>query len=328
MALFAVAGLAASCAGPGAAAAPAAVPSGQPEEAIAAAMDGLAEFVAGESGATLGARDVAERIARARVIHVGELHGHPEIHAVQAGIVDAFLDAGVPVAVAVEMLPWTMQDHADLWARGEVDEEEFLTLVDWPRTWGHAFAAYRSLFVSARREGASLLAINAPPGLSRDVFRQGMDGLSPERRRLLPADVDRSDGPYREAVIAALGMHGHLPEDEDERAAIEARFFEAQLVWDETMAASIADALESLPGTVRIVVAAGAMHVAGGGGIPDRVARRVPSVQQVRIVCLPRMEAANLQAAVARAHPGDIVCLPRGGMDGEARGAGEDQGTR
>lgn len=297
-------------------------------DTVAAHLPGDIAFHHGISGTPLETVAVATRIAQARVIHVGELHGTPEIHRLQAAIAQALLDAGHPVVIAVEMLPWTLQGYADAWASGALDAEAFRDAIDWPRIWGHAWDAYAPLFEVAQHPGASLLALNAPPGLSRDVFRNGLESLPPEARVLLPADMfpdplpapagslrepadvatrDETDA-YRQAVLGALAAHGHLPEDPAARRTIEERFFQAQLVWDETMAAVLAGAVESLPPHTRFVVAMGAMHVAGGGGVPDRLARRV-SVSQVRVVCLPSAPDPAAPAGLVRTTADDIACV-------------------
>ena len=62
-------------------------------------------------------------------------------------------------------------------------------------------------------------------------------------------------------------------------------FFAAQVLWDETMAERIVQQLSEQPER-QVIVLAGEGHVLQGYGIPDRVERRVPDVEQysVRLV--------------------------------------------
>ena len=55
-------------------------------------------------------------------------------------------------------------------------------------------------------------------------------------------------------------------------AALE-RFYAAQVIWDETMAETVASTLDAHPELERMIVLAGAMHVTPAA-IPDRAARR------------------------------------------------------
>lgn len=59
------------------------------------------------------------------------------------------------------------------------------------------------------------------------------------------------------------------------------RFFQAQVLWDETMAEGIAKFIQSNPG-YKVVVLVGQGHIVYNYGIPSRVARRlkVPITQR------------------------------------------------
>lgn len=87
-------------------------------------------------------------------------------------------------------------------------------------------------------------------------------------------------------------------------------FFHAQLVWDETMAHRLSQAIKRSP-DARFAVIAGAMHVQYGWGIPDRVARVHPDLRTLRIVCRtlpldvePAMLRRQLDPAAA-----DLFCV-------------------
>jgi uncharacterized iron-regulated protein len=69
-------------------------------------------------------------------------------------------------------------------------------------------------------------------------------------------------------VEGALRHHPGLDE-----ASLE-RFYDAQVVWDETMAERIALALSRENAPQRMLVIAGTMHVQSGLGIPRCAARR------------------------------------------------------
>jgi len=97
---------------------------------------------------------------------------------------------------------------------------------------------------------------------------KGVDGLTPEQRAQLPKESRPADEAYRARLRKAFEAHGpgQKPEDFD-------RFVQAQLVWDEAMAENAAAYLTANPDK-RMVVLAGAGHIAFGSGIPSRLERR------------------------------------------------------
>jgi uncharacterized iron-regulated protein len=64
--------------------------------------------------------------------------------------------------------------------------------------------------------------------------------------------------------------------DVGEHAAGDAvdQYYEAQVVWDETMGSRVAETLGRPEGPMKMLVFAGRVHVKRGLGIPDRAAKR------------------------------------------------------
>jgi uncharacterized iron-regulated protein len=52
------------------------------------------------------------------------------------------------------------------------------------------------------------------------------------------------------------------------------QYYEAQVVWDETMGSRVAETLGRADGPAKMIVLAGRVHVERGLGIPDRAAKR------------------------------------------------------
>ena len=93
-----------------------------------------------------------------------------------------------------------------------------------------------------------------------------------------------------QGAFGAHGAHGDFNFD---------NFFAAQVVWDETMANTIADFRAANP-TTKVVVLAGQGHVIFGHGIPDRVERRLGSDLESQIVLLhPAPEFTLYGTAIA-----------------------------
>jgi hypothetical protein len=99
------------------------------------------------------------------------------------------------------------------------------------------------------------------------VFRSGLDSLSEEEKESLPSQMDFSDDAYRERLKKIFQDH------EDFKTKNFDFFYQAQIVWDETMAESVDRFLKAHPND-QVVVLAGSGHLAYGSGIPKRAARR------------------------------------------------------
>jgi len=141
----------------------------------------------------------------------------------------------------------------------------------------------------------------------------GLGGLTCEATAALPDNRDDTNPVYRGWVTEVL--RAHFPEDKQpveddpEWRAQQQRFFEAQLVWDETMAANAVRGWQSLNPDAAFVVVAGAGHVRNGWGIPDRVAREVDA-ELLLVVCAVITGESNLEETVDP-RAADYYCLTR-----------------
>lgn len=224
-------------------------------------------FLEGDDGAPASFTTVMDDLLTARVVYVGEHHEQRPHHALQGRIIEAVHQRDPSLAVGMEMFQQPFQAPLDAWVGGQLDEAELLEQTEYERRWGYDFAMYRPILEHAREHGIPLVALNAPQELSKEVARHGFEGLSDDTRGALP-DMDLTDDAHRALVMDALASHGDLDE-----AALE-RFYQAQVLWDETMAEAVARTLSEADGPARMIVMAGAMHVRGGHGIPERAARR------------------------------------------------------
>jgi uncharacterized iron-regulated protein len=97
---------------------------------------------------------------------------------------------------------------------------------------------------------------------------KGADALAPDEKKQLP-QLQPGPAAHREMVREAYAQH---PKGRFGDAKFE-RFYLAQLVWDETMAESVAAALAGPDAPRKLVVVAGEAHVRRFA-VPDRAARR------------------------------------------------------
>lgn len=155
----------------------------------------------------------------------------------------------------------------DAYIAGELSEHDLLKKTDYFQRWKLDYRLYRPILDYAKEHDIPLVALNVPREIVHRVAQSGIAGLSPQERIWIPDSIDRSDDAYRERLRTVFKKHPGQSDFE--------YFVEAQLVWDEAMAARIADYLKNHPQRQMVVIAGGG-HLAYGSGIPRRLQRRMP----------------------------------------------------
>jgi len=156
----------------------------------------------------------------------------------------------------------------DDYVEGRIDERQLLKDTEYFKRWGFDYSLYRPILLFARSEKIPVIALNQKKEIVDKVFRQGMESLSEEEKKSVPSRMDFSDEAYRKRL--AKIFEGH----ETSGAERLDFFYQAQILWDETMSESIARFLETHPHE-QVIVLAGSGHLEYGSGIPKRVARRM-----------------------------------------------------
>ncbi len=224
-------------------------------------------IVDAETGQEISLGDFYARLRRARVVYVGERHDRAEDHAAQYAILRELHKERGAVALGMEMFQRPFQDALDKWSAGQLDEASLRRLTEYDQRWGFDFALYRPMLEFARTWGLPLWALNAPRELTQRVAASGVEGLSPEERAQIP-DLLLDDPAHRALFFSAFDGSDHGdPQTLD-------HYYEAQVVWDETMASGVAEALSGPMAPAQLLVIAGRVHIAAGLGIPSRAARR------------------------------------------------------
>jgi uncharacterized iron-regulated protein len=213
------------------------------------------------------------------VIFVGEIHDNPEHHLIEVQILQALADrVGDHLAVGMEFFQVGQQEALDRYLHGAISEDGFLEAVNWNETWGFDYLFYRPLMLLSKERGLRVLALNAPAGIVRKVARVGLPGLTAEERSQIPEHIDLGNEAHRAYVREAFGVHKNMDLKDFER------FYEAQCVWEETMAETIARHFASSGG--KMVVFSGNGHIVYKFGIPERTLRRIP-VTAATVVLYP-----------------------------------------
>jgi uncharacterized iron-regulated protein len=219
------------------------------------------------------------------LIFVGEVHDNPEHHLMEVQILQALTARYGPLTVAMEFFDVTQQPILDQYMERAIPEDQFLKDADWIKGWSFPYHFYRPLLLAAREAGDRLIGINAPAGVVRKVARSGLESLTPEERGQAAREIDLDNEAHRQYLNKIFQEHSH------EALQNVDYFYEAQCVWEETMAQNIARDLKEVPR--KMVVFAGNGHIVNRFGIPDRVLRRIP-VTMATILLYPLTERTIL----------------------------------
>jgi uncharacterized iron-regulated protein len=211
--------------------------------------------------------EMIESLTKARIVYIGEIHTLKRHHRFQLFVIKALYRENIPLTIGLEMLPFTSQRYLDIWIEGKAEKKEFLQLINWEESWGVDFDLYQPIFNFAREKKIKLLALNTPRYLVKKVAQKGLSSLTDEERNMLPS-ITPSSEEHREYLALSLSRHKTL------KGKLEQYAYEAQDVWDSTMAHYVVEYLKSVEGRDNtMVVLAGSGHMAYGYGIPERVSK-------------------------------------------------------
>jgi uncharacterized iron-regulated protein len=242
------------------------------------------------NGKPISFDELMDELQKMDLIFIGEVHDNPEHHLIEVQILQGLTACCGPLSIGMEFFDTTQQSAIDRYIKKEVSETVFLKEVDWARGWSFPYHFYRPLLIHARQNGNPLIGINVPNNVVRKVARSGLESLTPEERRYAADEIDLGNEAHRLYVTEVFKEHSHGQlKDFD-------HFYQAQCVWEETMAQNIARRLTEDSG--RMVVFAGNGHIVERFGIPDRVLRRMPA-KMATILLYPLTERLILNKNMA-----------------------------
>jgi uncharacterized iron-regulated protein len=246
-------------------------------------------------------RQLIQKIQVANIIYLGETHDSVADHQAQLGIVQALHAVKPRMAIALEMFQKPYQSALDEYLSGAISETHLLEQTQYQKRWGFDWAFYAPIVQFAKAKRLPVLALNTPTEITRKVARSGLDALLPEDFEWIPprAEIDISSASYRKRILETYELFHQGKGNSD---GFE-RFFQAQVLWDETMAEAIAESWLKHP-DFQIVVMVGQGHLLFGEGIPSRVARRLKAAghknwKQVSVLLNPSEEIRKDSSRVA-----------------------------
>ncbi len=263
---------------------------------LEAEMEGVSEkFSSGQiidlkAGKAVSFDDLLDQLKSVALVFVGENHDNPEHHLIEIQILQGLMARYDVRAVAMEFFPRNTQGVIDEYMKGQMDEKTFLEKIEWSKIWGFPYYFYRPLFLQIREKNGALLALNVPHEIVRKVARSGLAGLDEEERSQIAREIDLNNEEHKAYMQEVFGGHSH------HGIAQFDSFYEAQCVWDETMAETIADYLKNHPGPM--VAFTGNGHIVNKFGIPDRVKKRM-NISIATIAVYPLVEQLKIERGMA-----------------------------
>ena len=291
-----------------------------------------ASFDAVDLDTALQGDKLAAQLVIKRVVFVGEIHDRYDHHLNQFEIIRRLHELDPNMAIGVEYFQQPFQQQVDDYIAGRTSEREFLRDTEYYQRWGFDYRFYAPIFRYAREQHIPVRALNVPTALALAVGKVGIAGLAEKDRASLPREIEPADEAYKSRLREVFEEHpGVKPGDFD-------HFVDAQLVWDEGMAESAAAYLNADSGR-RLVVLAGAGHIAYGSGIPKRLVRRTHATYAIVLSSgeeiEPQMADYLLLSNKKELPPAGVLGVNMEEKDGECRirslvpgGAGEKAGLR
>jgi uncharacterized iron-regulated protein len=269
----------------------------------------------------------AETLADFDVVFYGESHEHAGVHLGQMHLLRELHRRDPRWVLSLESFERDVQPVVDDYLAGRIGEA---TLIDKGRAWHNYATSYRPLVVFAKEHRLPVFAAEAPGWAVSCVAQWGPDILgqfTPLERSWVAADLHVMPGAYRDKYFKFLNSsptHGSAAAATPEAEAHAQRSFSAQALRDDTMAESIAGALQKHPG-YKVLHVTGSFHASEFLGTVERLRLRAPALKIAVIdpVEVDHPGAPDFPADAVRS--GTVLQLiypiPEDYVDGEDMGA-------
>jgi uncharacterized iron-regulated protein len=245
----------------------AARPDPQTAESIVRSQSAPLSLVDAATGKSITAEAFLAALRMKKVVYVGERHDQPLDHGVQYAILRQLHREEASLGIGMEMFQVPFQEPLTKWSAGLIDETVLRRDTEYDERWGFDFSMYRPILEYARNRGIEVVALNAPREMAYAVAKGGIDSLPAEQASALP-ELDLGNEQHRALFDSEFDAGEHAVGDGIDQ------YYEAQVVWDETMGSRVAETLDRADAPAKMIVFAGRVHVKRGLGIPDRAARR------------------------------------------------------
>jgi uncharacterized iron-regulated protein len=223
---------------------------------------------------------ILKQLQAAKIVYLGETHDSELDHQQQLAIIQALFKHKSQIAIGMEMFQSQMQPLLDRYLAGKITATELREQSEFDKRWGYPWEYYLPILAFAKTNRLFVIALNTPGEIARKAARQGLESLTKEELKSIPplTEIDRSNTKYQEMILTSYQQHAGIVSIASKSFD---RFYTAQLLWDETMAANTANFVKQNPNHQTIVLA-GSSHIIYGYGIPDRVLRRLKQPKSIQ----------------------------------------------
>jgi uncharacterized iron-regulated protein len=231
----------------------------------------------------LSSQEVIQDLAQANVVYLGETHDSAEDHKAQLDIIQQLYQKDPRMAIGMEMFQRPYQPVLESFLQGQLTEAALQKKSQYEKRWGYPWENYTPFLQFAKEKQLPVLALNTPSEVTQKVYLKGLRSLKAADRKFIPplSEIRTDNLKYRKSLQAVYeGFHKKGKTKDPQQFE---RFFQAQVLWDETMADVIVQFLKKNPASY-VVVLAGQGHIVYGYGIPSRVARRINSISLKTVV--------------------------------------------
>ena len=240
---------------------------------------------------------IIKQLQTARVVYLGETHDRESDHQQQLAIIQALFKHKPQIAIGMEMFQSQMQPVLDRYLAGKITATELQQQTEFDRTWGYPWKYYAPILEFAKINRLPVIALNTPSKIARKAASEGWDSLTSTELQSIPprSEIDRSNAKYQQMILTSYQQHAGIASIASKSFD---RFYTAQLLWDETMAANTANFAKQNPNHQTIVLA-GSSHIIYGYGIPDRVLRRLKQPKSIQKTVLLSLDGDSNQPEIA-----------------------------
>lgn len=258
------------------------------------------DLIDSKTGKPLSVKALAQKIQKANVVFIGELHGHQASHLLEAQLQSALYDLRPNQVLSMEQFNRDHQQDIDQYLDGEIGEKTFIKQSE---AWSNYSGSYRPLIEFAKRHFLPVIAANAPFQSVRCVGRQGksyLQKLTPNEKAHIANHPFMSNSAYQQKFAQFQAMA--KPHTQNKRG------YEAQLLRDNTMAESILQAIKDNPGA-QILHTNGTFHSESHLGTVALLQQRDPKLKIIVISPVVTSTPDKPQILPSDLQKGDYVYL-------------------
>lgn len=246
---------------------------------------------------TTSQQRIIKQLQAAKIIYLGETHDSESDHQQQLAIIQALFKHKPQISIGMEMFQSQMQPLLDRYLAGKITATELYEQSEFDNRWGYPWEYYAPILEFAKTNRLPVIALNTPGEIARKSARQGLESLTSSERQSIPpvTEIDRSNAKYQQMILGSYQQHAGIVSIASSSFD---RFYTAQLLWDETMAANTANFAKKNP-SYQTIVLAGSSHIIYGYGIPERVLRRLNQPKSIQKTVLLSVDADLQQPELA-----------------------------